>query len=38
VTPAGDYDWIVHSDREDRRNRVARLTFDLKTGQAQIQK
>jgi hypothetical protein len=37
-----DYDWMGHHDRHGEpdsdylRNRIARLTFDLKTGQAQI--
>ena len=39
-----DYEWMGHHDRHGQpdndylRNRVARLTFDLKTGQAQIEK
>ncbi len=33
-----DYEPIVHSASENRQHRVARLTFDLTTGQAQIQK
>jgi hypothetical protein len=41
-----DYEWIVHvdwggsgqPDSDYLRNRVARLTFDLRTGQAQIEK
>jgi hypothetical protein len=39
-----DYDWIVHfyeddgkPDRDYLRNRVSRLTFDLKTGQAKLE-
>ena len=37
-----DYEWIVHfypsgqPDSDYLRNRIARLTFDLRTGQAQI--
>jgi hypothetical protein len=30
-----DYEPIVHSDTENQQNRIAGLTFDLKTGQAQ---
>jgi hypothetical protein len=33
-----DYETIGHSDGENGRNRIARLTFDPKIGQAQIQK
>jgi len=39
-----DYEWMGHFDRHGHpdndylRNRIARLTFDLKTGQAQIEK
>jgi hypothetical protein len=39
-----DYEWMGHCDRHGQpdsdylRNRIARLTFDLKTGQAQIEK
>ena len=39
-----DYEWMGHFDRGGRpdsdylRNRVARLTFDLKTGEAQAEK
>jgi hypothetical protein len=34
-----DYVWIGQPDRDDYlRNRIARLTFDLKTGEAQIEK
>jgi hypothetical protein len=39
-----DYDWLGHLDRRGQpgsdylRNRIARLTFDLKTGEAQIEK
>jgi hypothetical protein len=32
-----DYEPIVHTDSENRQNRISRLTFDLKTGQAQVQ-
>jgi hypothetical protein len=38
------YEWIGHFDRRGQpdsdylRNRIARLTFDLKTGEAQIEK
>jgi hypothetical protein len=39
-----DYEWICHFDRSGQpdcdylRNRIARLTFDLKTGEAQVEK
>jgi hypothetical protein len=34
-----DYVWIGQPDSDDYlRNRIARLTFDLKTGEAQIEK
>jgi hypothetical protein len=39
-----DYDWMGHFDRSRQpdsdylRNRIARLTFDLKTGDAQVEK
>lgn len=39
-----DYDWLGHLDRRGQpdsdylRNRIARLTFDLKTGEAQVEK
>jgi len=38
-----DYEWIVHypsgqPDSDYLRNRIARLTFDLRTGEAQIEK
>jgi len=41
-----DYEWIVHvdwggsgqPDSDYLRNRIARLTFDLKTGEAQVEK
>ena len=39
-----DYEWYGHWDRSGKpdidylRNRIARLTFDLKTGEAQIEK
>ena len=41
-----DYDWMVHVDwggsrqpnRKHLRNRIARLIFDLKTGEAVIDK
>jgi hypothetical protein len=41
-----DYEWIVHvdwggsgqPDSDYLRNRMARLTFDLKTGEAQIER
>jgi hypothetical protein len=39
-----DYEWMVHFDRSGQpdsdyqRNRIARLTFDLRTGEAQIEK
>lgn len=33
-----DYGWIGQPDSDYLRNRIARLTFDLKTGEAQIEK
>jgi hypothetical protein len=39
-----DYEWMGHFDRSGQpdsdylRNRIARLTFDLKTGEAQVEK
>jgi hypothetical protein len=39
-----DYDWLVHfwpsgqPDSDYLRNRIARLTFDLRTGEARIEK
>jgi hypothetical protein len=39
-----DYEWMDHFDRRGQpdsdylRNRIARLTFDLKTGEAQVEK
>ena|SRR5690348_12533191 len=39
-----DYEWMDHFDQRGQpdsdylRNRIARLTFDLKTGEAQIEK
>ena len=33
-----DYDWIAHPVSDHQRNRIARLTFDPKTGGAKIEK